>query len=375
MASYKFQLEPLSRFAGQNFCVRKPTELTCFSYDDNHEYKYDDSSLRYYYNPQLNINLSEGFDRFVKHDDTIDEHLDSLLAAIEALERESGTTCNTDIMTWRGMLTKIMSLPFDKRNGFEMNAVSFQGTIFIEENHEFKIATRAHSNQRQDTMSYWGYKFEALATLPKQWDDCSRREIELRSSEIVSNKAQFCSIVKTAFDDVKLILGGEVDAVWDKRCGPINNYVELKTSKEIETERDGVAFERKLQRFWSQSFLLGVDRIICGFRDNDGQLMRVQQFDTQDIPILAKKSGRNLWDGKFSIDFTTSFLKWLKITITGDHVWRIRFQKNSSYIEAFQINSPDFISDSFKHWRNSFKLEATDGLPVHDCGSLASIDA
>lgn len=61
-------------------------------------------------------------------------------------------------------------------------------------------------------MSYWGYKFETLSTLPRIWDDCSRTEIETRDREVVSNEAQFCSIVKTGFGDVRVVLGGEVDA-------------------------------------------------------------------------------------------------------------------------------------------------------------------
>lgn len=61
-------------------------------------------------------------------------------------------------------------------------------------------------------MSFWGYKFEALSTLPSNWDDCSREQIENRDEEIVSNEAQFCSIVKTGFADVKIVIGGEVDA-------------------------------------------------------------------------------------------------------------------------------------------------------------------
>jgi RAT1-interacting protein len=36
--------------------------------------------------------------------------------------------------------------------------------------------------------------------------------IESRDAQIVNNKAQFCSIVKTGFGSVNLIIGGEVDA-------------------------------------------------------------------------------------------------------------------------------------------------------------------
>jgi RAT1-interacting protein len=51
--------------------------------------------------------LSRGFDTFQKLDDTADDHLDGLLAAIMALEKETGKQCEADFITWRGMMTKV----------------------------------------------------------------------------------------------------------------------------------------------------------------------------------------------------------------------------------------------------------------------------
>lgn len=225
---------------------------------------------------------------------------------------------------------------------------------------------------------------------------------------MVSNKAQFCSIVKTGLGDARLILGGEVDAgltlpplrkrrrgrkgvkgshklkrglyvctVWDQKtpsdlepspaaAPPPNdptNYIELKTSKEVTSRRDEVAFERKLQKFWSQSFLLGVGKIIVGFRDDGGVLKSVTELDTQAIPTIAKRSGRNLWDGKLTIDFTASVLKWLLETIVEDddnrgdgNVWLISHAENSPIIEVSKTDSPSFLTPSFVKWRSENSL-------------------
>jgi len=51
--------------------------------------------------------LSRGFDTFQKLDDTADDHLDGLLTAIMALEKETGKPCEADFITWRGMMTKV----------------------------------------------------------------------------------------------------------------------------------------------------------------------------------------------------------------------------------------------------------------------------
>lgn len=55
----------------------------------------------------MNEDLEKGFDEFVKFEE-IDEHLDSLLASLQHYEETNEKTVNVDIITWRGMMTKIM---------------------------------------------------------------------------------------------------------------------------------------------------------------------------------------------------------------------------------------------------------------------------
>lgn len=82
-------------------------EIACFSYDDNHDFALGDSSIRYYYTPQIGADLCQGFDTFEKLDDTADDHLDSLLRTLIAHEKEIGQKVEVDIITWRGMMTKV----------------------------------------------------------------------------------------------------------------------------------------------------------------------------------------------------------------------------------------------------------------------------
>ena len=93
-------------------------EIAYFSYDDDHQYHRDERSLRYYYPPRLGADLSKGFDTFKQLDDTADDHLDSLLKTIMALEGETGTKCEADIITWRGMMTKVKQPPFALLDAF-----------------------------------------------------------------------------------------------------------------------------------------------------------------------------------------------------------------------------------------------------------------
>lgn len=67
-------------------------------------------------------------------------------------------------------------------------------------------------------------------------------------------------------------------------------------------------YERKLMKFWIQSFLLGVPKIIVGFRDRDGILRKLEELETKSIPGLVRKQGKGTWDGNLCINFTAGFL-------------------------------------------------------------------
>ncbi|KAM0287427.1 hypothetical protein ACHAQH_000378 [Verticillium albo-atrum] len=368
-----FSIQPIGRFYGASQPVKRPKEFACFSYDDNHEFHLDDSSMRYYYNPTIGADLSKGYDTFIKADDSGDEHLVSLLKTIQAHEQLSGKKIDAQLVTWRGMMTKIMSTPFDDRDGFEMNATLYQDCIFIEENNAYKKASQQQQNAQQrrgphppEVMQFWGYKFETLSTLPKPWGDTSREYIEKREDEVVNNKAQYCSVVRTGIGATTICIGGEVDAIWDSKPpqpGAPINWVELKTSVDIRSDRDAATFDRKLLKFWLQSFLLGVPRIIVGFRTHAGILARVQEIQTAEIPETIASRPNPPWNGDMCVNFAGEFLEWLRQTINDDGVWRIRRKPGSPTIEVFRIveaGHGEILTDEFINWRIKLSL----GPPV-----------
>ncbi|CAG8072727.1 unnamed protein product [Penicillium olsonii] len=367
-----FNINPVQRFAGANTSIRRPREIACFSYDDQRRFSLGDSSMAYYYTPNLPADLNKGYDTFQKLDDVADEHLDALLDTLVAHEKETKKKCEVDIVTWRGMMTKkFRSIPLLTR------------LRFIEENNEYKNQQKEIQRKRgsppgmapQELMMYWGmeipvkvpsayvlienpgYKFENLAVLRKTWDESTREEIEGREDDIVNNAAQYCSVVRTGIGNTRMVLGGEVDAIWDskpwRKDAPIN-WVELKTSAQIRNDRDMIKYERKLLKFWAQSFLLGVPKIIVGFRDQDGICHSLEELDTASITGKVLNVGRRTWDGNTCINFTGAFLEWLKQTINREGTWRIRKREKSPLIEVYQIEEQghgDILSPAFKAWR------------------------
>ena len=99
--------------------------------------------------------------------------------------------------------------------------------------------------------------------------------------------------------------------VWDSKPpdkGAPIKWIELKTSAEIRNDRDMENFERKLLKFWIQSFLLGVPKIIVGFRSKEGRLLRLEEIETASIPFNIQQRGRAKWDGNTCINFASAFL-------------------------------------------------------------------
>ncbi len=105
----RFSIQPVNRFRGASASIKRPREVAHFSYDDNHEYRADDSSINYYVPPPMGVDLKEGFDTFRHYEDKEDPHLDSLLKALSDKEKgdEDRKKITADFMTWRGMMTKV----------------------------------------------------------------------------------------------------------------------------------------------------------------------------------------------------------------------------------------------------------------------------
>lgn len=106
----------------------------------------------------------------------------------------------------------------------------------------------------------------------------------------------------------------DASQVWDSKPetpGAPINWVELKTSADIRpgNTRDVENFHRKLLKFWLQSFLLGVPRIIVGFRTHQGILSKVEEIQTETIPDTIARQQKPAWNGDMCINFGAEFME------------------------------------------------------------------
>lgn len=280
--------------------------------------------MRFYSEPDLNpdFDLRDGYrDRYVKRDESVKEKLDHILKWI--IYNKSKLTSkdmlkqalDVDFVTWRGHLTKLLTTPYETREGWLLAVSRFKGTVYISEV-ETEAARRDRENraERNQEMMYWGYKFEQYACA----DD-------IHSSPdpkgVVNTNEAFCTVVRTRLADHKLLFSGEVDCR-DKdpeAPDPPACYIELKTSAEICTPKQRSNFHRfKLLKWWAQSFLPGVPRVVAGFRDHDGVVVKLETFPISKISQLIK-SEYNSWKPTVCMNFCSDFLTFVKQVAAEDN--------------------------------------------------------
>lgn len=107
--------------------------------------------------------------------------------------------------------------------------------------------------------------------------------------------------------------------VWDskpqEKGSPIN-WVELKTTAEIRHGGDIENFHRKLMKYWIQSFLLGVPKIIVGFRTRDGILVDIKEIETHNIPQTVNARPNPAWNADICVNFAAAFLECRRLSFS-----------------------------------------------------------
>ncbi|CAE6448598.1 unnamed protein product [Rhizoctonia solani] len=297
----------------------QPQQLTCFSYSPNRELRFDTSALKYYVPAPINADLGYRYEHWIKRPEERGR-IDSLLRAIEQ-EHVVGERKKGAFISWRGVMTKLLTAPSENRDPVNLNLMFLDGCIYAEEHTtDAALAEKEDMPPRQRRMMYYGYSFESFSTwdkpLQQKEQHAERDQVRCWSGDVDTN-VQFCSIVKTKIGAERMILGGEVDCCKDRYMGQPNTYVELKTSMIIRNAQDEERFERKLLKFWAQSFLLGIPEIVVGFRTHQGRISTLQTFETLALPRMVRgKPGA--WDPKPCLVFAEKLLRFIRSTLTED---------------------------------------------------------
>ncbi|KAF5372761.1 hypothetical protein D9615_010106 [Tricholomella constricta] len=230
-----------------------------------------------------------------------------------------------------------------------MNVMSVNGTMYFEEHlSEARLKEKNNMEPRHRLQTYYGYAFESYCT-----SEAPTRTVSSKSSDPtgwggdVDTNVQWCSVVRTKLGNMRLLIGGEVDCVRGKHTHQTDTFVELKTSLVIRGPSDEIKFEKKLLKFYFQSFLLGVPEILVGFRTPSGVLTTIQSFKTIQIPRMVRgKPGS--WDPLICLDWGNNFLSFLKDVVRregsqGGSVWRVKFTPQEG--TSIEILDPIGVED------------------------------
>lgn len=375
----------------ESTALKQPKELFSYSRNIDATWNFDEELskkelLSYYYCSEeildRKFNLSQGYKDFIKIPDILNvADFPSLLKGIQNHEQADGKKVKVDIITFRGIMTKLLTLPYNLNNPIDLYITAFDKQLFIKNNDELdQKRNQVPSNDRhrmvhQRVCEFVGYKFECITTLPKPWAQCTRKMVEGRRQAVVNNYEQYISVVKTGIGKVRTLLAGEVDCLWDfipeEGESILPHYAELKTSRFVTTPNQAVQFEKKLFKTWAQCFLLGIKRIVYGFRNDEYLLQSIEVFDTEEIPLILKDNDipRNDNPRVVCVDalkWYGAVLSWLTQTIDlSDELvsYKFSYLPDSRYFrlvkctdaENASLREGGILTEEFKQWRSSIR--------------------
>ncbi|KAH9995835.1 RAI1 like PD-XK nuclease-domain-containing protein, partial [Russula vinacea] len=286
---------------------QRPLPLISFSYTNDRKLEFSDAAMRYYVRPPPDADLGHGYERWIRRPEERGR-LDGLLRAISEIRRRGTGDPVINIVSWRGVMTKILTAPYEDRDGWELNVMAINGTLYFEEFvSDARLQEKENLTPHHRKQTYYGYSFES-------WCTASQPDASSGWGGDVDTNVQWCSVAKTKLGDTRIVIGGEVDCVRDRYNGRNDTMVELKTSMTIRGDRDRARFEKKLLKFYFQSFLLGVPEILVGFRTPNGILKTTESFKTLEIPRMVRGK-ENAWDPQICLSWGESFLTWIKSNV------------------------------------------------------------
>eukprot|EP00123_Amoebidium_parasiticum_P008994 comp19141_c0_seq1/m.21798 comp19141_c0_seq1/g.21798 ORF comp19141_c0_seq1/g.21798 comp19141_c0_seq1/m.21798 type:complete len:414 (-) comp19141_c0_seq1:255-1496(-) len=334
---------------------QQPTQIDAFSIDENLEPVYDGgaSQLRYYRNPPPHADLTKGFDTYIHKPEDFDPHIDPILGCLRHRHLQTpksdhpdpngadatgsgerrGSTADrqrldfgANFVCFRGLMTKMMLTPYSNKEPWSLAVCLHNGAIYMDElvtDHEWK-RRESQQSDRQQQMCYWGYKFEDYCTTATR-EEAAQPPKPTDFSAAVNDCLQYCILFRTRLNNNALLMAAEVDCIMPNTRD--REYVELKTSKTIYSNRDTYSFERfKLLKFWAQSFLAGIPHIVVGFRDDNGIVQTVQKFKTLELPRFVREKG--LWDPNVCLAFANQLLDFMRQHVTQD-------QSQATYVVSY----------------------------------------
>ncbi|KAK0168491.1 hypothetical protein PV327_002282 [Microctonus hyperodae] len=308
---------------GKNFpYVSKPKVIGYYSVDSDRQLHFDSSQLKYYCPPtndKINFDLNDGIHTVHRkpasaNDEKIDHILQWIKQKIPPLS--DNKWLSADFVCLRGLLTKIMKTPYDEKEGWIICAVKFKGTIYLcAFDTDADKYEKSNRTMRDLTFMSWGFKFEQYLV-----SDAPGKEPN--TNKPVDEAAEFCCVFETRLVNSRILYGAEMDGI---KCDELLDdplplkelkFFELKTSRIVERPQQFISMKRfKFLKWWCQSFLVGIEDISCGFRNDKGIVCKVENYQVQNLARISSE----YWSAANAMNFCDAFLQHVSKIVTRNY--------------------------------------------------------
>lgn len=348
-----FHVKRANSYDGRFPSFRKPSEIGFFSLDSERKFHNDNHQMKYISLPHnlknVYMDLNAGYENAIRKDFGKKEKIDILLTWILLHQEEvkhifhvpNSNKPQIDFVCFRGLLTTIGTTIYENKDDWLICATKFRSVIYLcafdTEDH---VHRRETATERDKQMSAWGYKFEQYLVT-----DTPNSQPNL--SIPVNEKEEYCIVLKGRLNNHTLLYSAEVDGKdpfyrnFDGDPKSTQCYLELKTSRMITSDRQYLNFGRfKLLKWWLQSFLVGIPKIISGFRDDHGIVRNLEIFPVSQIPKMSE----NQWSPSSILNFTSHFMDFIRHCVIKDDpqiVYKFYWRPGSP-ITCEELNSGEY---------------------------------
>ncbi|KAM3966544.1 decapping and exoribonuclease protein [Aphomia sociella] len=280
---------------------------------------------KYLLEGNVQFDLNHCLDQAIYRPPDLDVKLTELLSFLKENEARlnlplENTLEKANFYCYRGLMTCIACTPYENNEAWKIAVILYKGNIYLcARDTEEKLRRKRNMTAQEKQFTSWGYKFEQFLL-------SDRPDTDPTPNVPVDENKEFSLIFKTYLNRHKIIYGAEMDGIRcdgePMECPPISDgpeaviqylstkeFVELKTSRHIEYKKQDKSFRRyKTKKWWCQSFLVGIETILCGFRNDYGIVEELRTYRTKDL----KKMSEQYWDANACFNFLDDFFTYVK---------------------------------------------------------------
>ncbi|KAL1419979.1 hypothetical protein MTO96_004612 [Rhipicephalus appendiculatus] len=303
----------------------------------------------------LHWDLDDGFakaERFVRNEvPTMDTLFRWILdnkrqfsSALEAVSPRRSLISSEECVPFvcrRGSLHSVLCTPYDRPNDWLIGATRHGGAVYLrafDTEAWKKYSAERATNDVLDHFIYWGHKFEQYMTSerPGIAPDTHAPVIEHASVQVVA---------RSRLAEHGIIICGEVAAIDTAAVSqrrPMAKYVELKTPVMVWNERQRFHMrKRKLWKWWSQSYIMGLKRVICASRDKKGIVQSLMEFDVDTMHEQCERE--NHWFRAEGLNFLKEFLSFVRSNMRRDEprvVYLFTYEPGLERVTCKRLDAP-----------------------------------